>query len=131
MSAMAQPPTVLFADDEPSIRKLFAATLEGSGIHLLEAADGVQALALAHEARPQLVVLDIAMPGMDGIEVCRALKADDRTRHIPVWILSAYARAGEDRLRDAPADARIEKPFSPLALRTRIEQALRSSIGGA
>ncbi len=124
MTEKGRSPTVVFADDEPAIRRLFAAALEGTGIVVAEAADGELALAMVREVQPDLVVLDIAMPRMDGLAVCRALKSDPSTSRIPVWLLSAYVGTADGRLHEEAADERIEKPFSPLDLRARIERAL-------
>ncbi len=114
------PPTILFADDEPSIRRLLEATLHGAPVRLLLAEDGAAALEIARAELPSLIVLDVAMPKMDGIEVCHALRSDEATRLIPIWLVSAYVTANDRRIQEAPADERIEKPFSPAALRLRI-----------
>lgn len=120
----SQPPTVLFADDEPSIRRLFEATFLGTPVRVLCAEDGEAAVALARAELPDLIVLDVAMPRMDGIDACRSLRADELTSSIPIWLVSAYVTANDQRIREAPVDARIEKPFSPTTLRSRIQQHL-------
>ena len=86
MPAMAR---LLFVDDDAELRTIFRRTAERHGFTVITAADGVEGLALAQSDQPDLVVLDVNMPRMDGRDVCRALKADDQTRAIPVLFLSA------------------------------------------
>jgi two-component system phosphate regulon response regulator PhoB len=110
-------PTVLIADDEPAILELVRFTLEGEGVRVLEAADGQQAMALALAERPDLVLLDLRMPGLDGVEVCRRLRAEPALgRSRIVMLTAASQRADRARARAAGADDYLTKPFSPLAL---------------
>jgi two-component system phosphate regulon response regulator PhoB len=114
---------LLIADDEPAVRALVHVTLEGDEYEILEAADGVEALEVARDEAPRLVLLDIMMPRLDGLEVCRQLKADPDTSDIVVVMLTAQA---QDRDRDqglaAGADDYFTKPFSPLALLNMVER---------
>lgn len=109
--------TVLLADDEHGLRRLVGATLGSDHFNLLSAEDGEETLQIAREQKPDLILLDINMPRMSGLEVCRLLKADEQTAHIKIVMLTA---SGSDRDRDrateAAADAYIMKPFSPIAL---------------
>lgn len=109
---------LLVVDDDQFIRKLVTTTLEDvSRFQLLEAADGREALELARRERPAVVLLDVDMPGPDGIEVCRALRADPDTRDATIVILTA-ARGDqiEREAEEAGADLFLTKPFSPLEL---------------
>jgi CheY-like chemotaxis protein len=109
--------TILVVDDDDDVRGLLRATIE-RGVHrVVTADDGEEALRLVERAAPDLVLLDVNMPGLDGPEVCRRLKADPATRAIPVLMLTAATQAA-DRQRglDAGADGYITKPFSPRAL---------------
>jgi CheY-like chemotaxis protein len=113
---------LLIADDEPAVRALVHATLEGDDYVILEAADGAEALEVSRCERPSLVLLDIMMPCLDGIEVCRQLKADPGTRGIVVVMLTAQAQERDcDRGLAAGADDYFTKPFSPLALLKMVE----------
>jgi two-component system phosphate regulon response regulator PhoB len=110
-------PTVLVVDDEPTILELVRYTLEDDQVTVLEAADGLQALAKAREARPELILLDVQMPHLDGLEVCRRLRADAALAGARIVMLTAAGQEA-DRARGlaAGADDYLTKPFSPLAL---------------
>lgn len=116
---------ILVADDDPSLRFLVTETLSEGSRRLLQACDGLEALDLARKELPDLILLDVAMPGMTGVEVCEALKADSRTRHIPVVMLTAKDKP-QDRERGlaAGAEAYLTKPFSPLQLLHLVEDLL-------
>jgi CheY-like chemotaxis protein len=110
--------SVLIVDDDPFIRRLIATTLEDvAGFELYEASDGVEALELAADRPPRLVFLDVDMPRLDGISVCRRLRADPTTRATTIVILTAAnADEVEQRASEAGADMFLTKPFSPLDL---------------
>ena len=111
------PGPILVADDDAAIRQLIALTFERGALTVVQAASGDEALALARRVRPALAVLDVMMPGVDGIAVCRALKADPPTAATPVIILTAEAAPDvQERALAAGADAYLTKPFSPAAL---------------
>ena len=118
-------PTILVVDDEPPILALVRYTLEDEQIRVLEAADGVQALEVAHAARPDLILLDVQMPRLDGLEVCRRLRADTALGGTRIVMLTA-AGQDADRARGlaAGADDYLTKPFSPLALFTLVRSLL-------
>jgi CheY-like chemotaxis protein len=109
---------LLVVDDDPFIRRLITTTLEDvAEFRLLEAEDGVQALALADRDRPEIVLLDVDIPGADGIEVCRALRANPRTSEATIVMLTAsHSEAVEAQAEAAGADLFLTKPFSPLEL---------------
>jgi CheY-like chemotaxis protein len=116
---------LLIVDDEDNIRRLLAATLTGGDYDVIQARDGTQALELTRRERPDFVVLDVSMPGVDGIEVCRQIKADSALRHTTVVMLTAQSQA-ETRRRatQAGADAFLTKPFSPLQLLEVVERRM-------
>ena len=114
---MTAKPVVLIADDHPDILELVSLTLELDGYEVVQARDGEEALRIASERRLHLAVLDLMMPGMDGYEVTRRLRADDPERMLPILILSAFAEDRQAALAlDAGADAYMRKPFSPREL---------------
>ena len=88
-------PLVLAADDDPLIRELIQFRLERSGYEVVTAADGDEALRLIHERRPDLVVLDVMMPGRTGYEITRSLRADEETKQIPVILLTARVQEAD------------------------------------
>ncbi len=106
--------TVLIADDERNIRHILDFSLHAEGFDVLSAHTGEDALAMALEHRPDLIILDIMMPGKGGIETCRALKTDPQTAAIPVVLLSARSsQADREAGEEAGANDYITKPFSP------------------
>ena len=118
MSTEAETRGVLIVDDDQFIRRLIATTLEDvTHFDLHEAADGAEALQVAQRVRPTLVFLDVDMPGLDGIEACRRLRADARTSEATIVMLTAaYGDDVEARAEAAGADLFFTKPFSPLDL---------------
>jgi two-component system, OmpR family, phosphate regulon response regulator PhoB len=114
--------TILIVDDEPAILDLVRFTLEDAEVRVVEASDGVEALALARRLRPDLILLDVHMPRLDGLEACRQIRRDPALAGTPVVMLTA---AGQDadraRGREAGADEYLTKPFSPLALLALVE----------
>ena len=117
---------ILLADDEPAMRRLVAATLtDETRFEILHAADGHEALDMARAERPAVLLLDVNMPGLNGYQVCRALKDDPATADIVIFMLTANSRP-EDQEEGlaAGADAYFRKPFSPLALLEQIEAVL-------
>ena len=117
-------PTVLVADDEPPILELVRFTLEDEQVRVVEATSGPAALEVARRERPDLIFLDVHMPGLDGFEVCRQLKSETATRLIPVILITAL-QAPEDRIRgiESGADDFITKPFNQFELRARVRSA--------
>jgi len=111
-------PSVLIVDDDPFIRKLVATTLEDvAGFELAEAGDGAEAVAVASREPPEMVFLDIDMPELDGLEVCRRLRAAPETASATIVILTAAAGDAAEREAElAGADLFLTKPFSPLEL---------------
>ncbi len=120
--------TVLIADDEEDVLDLVELHLKREGLEVVRAANGLEAVRLAKDARPDLVVLDIMMPGMDGVAVLKRLRQKDSTRHLPVIMLTARSQQG-DRIQglESGADDYLTKPFSPRELVLRITGLLRRS----
>lgn len=119
---------ILLTDDEPNIVLVVTKRLEIQGYEVLIARDGEEALKKVHELKPDLVLLDIMLPGVDGLNVCRILKSDEATRKIPVILFSARAQTWDKEAgREFGADAYVEKPFQPEELLTTIEKLLKSS----
>ncbi len=120
-------PTILVVDDEPTIRLLVRAALAGTEYRLLEAVDGASALEAARSRRPDLILLDIALPRLSGLEVCRRLKEDPATAIMPVLLLTGLAQQAERRAADdVGAQGLIAKPFSPAALVQQIADTLHA-----
>ena len=113
--------TILIADDEAPIVELVRFTLEDDDVQILGAYDGVTALELAQATQPDLALLDVQMPRLDGLEVCRRLRRSPECARMRIVMLSAAAQV-EDRARGlaAGADEYLAKPFSPLALLTLV-----------
>jgi two-component system phosphate regulon response regulator PhoB len=113
---------VLVADDDADIRDLVALRLARAGYRVETASDGVEAFARAVELRPDLVVLDVSMPGQDGFETSRQLRADPRTSHVPVVFLTARTREQDVATGYARGgDGYVTKPFEPQELLDRVE----------
>jgi DNA-binding response OmpR family regulator len=114
---------ILVVDDEPSLRLLVVGTLQASGYQLFKAENGYEALDIARREKPDLVLLDVVMPEMDGFEVCRRLKADPATTDAVVVMLSVLGQeADRKKGLEAGADAYLTKPFSPAALLDKVKE---------
>ena len=120
--------SILVVDDEAPVRRLLIRTLERADYCVLTAADGEEALRIAREHRPALILLDAEMPKLHGFDVCRQLKQDPSTTAIPILMLTAKAQ-DEDRKRglEAGADGYVLKPFSPRRLLDEIQSRLGRS----
>ena len=119
--------TVLVVDDDPVIVKLLQVNFEMDGYHVLTAADGVEGLARARDGNPDLIVCDVMMPKMNGLEVAAALKADLSTKDIPLVLLSAKAQTSDVQAGKEVADDYITKPFDPLELLERVSTLIAAS----
>jgi DNA-binding response OmpR family regulator len=115
-------PTILVVDDEPNIIELVRVTLEDDRVRIVVAADGEEALAVAHLERPDLILLDVNLPDLSGLEVCRRLRAEARTLDMKIVMLTAAAQRDDvERGRAAGADDYLTKPFSPVRLLTLVD----------
>ena len=122
--ARAQP-LVLVVEDYQDAREMYAAYLQFSGFTVAEAGNGIEAIETTHELMPDIVLMDLALPRMDGWEATRRLKNDERTRHIPIVALTGHALAGHaEGARDAGCDAFVTKPCLPDALVAEIRRLL-------
>jgi DNA-binding response OmpR family regulator len=116
---------VLIADDEPSTVAMLSSHLRSGGHSVLEASDGDQAWELAHEHLPHLVILDVMMPGMSGLDAARALRKDSNMDGLPIIMLTARAQESDiEQGFEAGADDYIVKPFSPRELASRVSAVL-------
>ena len=122
---MTAPDTVLIVDDEPKIRALLRDALVADGVAVIEASTGAEGIGAALESRPQLIVLDLGLPDMDGVTLCRAVREWSTA---PIVVLSArHSEDEKTRLLDAGADDYVTKPFGVPELRARIRAQLRRS----
>jgi CheY-like chemotaxis protein len=119
---------ILVVDDNPTNLKLASALLRAEGYTVVPATDAEEAEALLAERIPDLILMDIALPGMDGLELTRRIKADPRLRHVPVIALTAFAMKGDDdRAREAGCDGYITKPIDTRAMPTLVRQVLQQA----
>ena len=114
--------TILVCDDDPSLRELVRAVL-GPRYRFIEAADGTEALQLARELGPDLIVLDVMLPGLSGIEVLELIRSDDVLRNLKVVVITAWSHAEIDA-QVAGADRFVSKPFDPDELSGAVEELL-------
>jgi CheY-like chemotaxis protein len=119
---MNSPATVLIIDDVEDSREVYAQFLRHFGYRVQEASDGAQGIAQARAIRPHVIVLDLAMPNLDGIETCRRFKADPETREIPVVVLTARAYPSDRAEAEAAGcDLFLVKPCTPELMMKSIE----------
>ncbi len=114
---------ILVVEDDTDNRRIVVKVLSVEGYDVVEATDGVQALSRARAEHPDLILMDLALPNMDGWEATRRLKADPDTREIPVVALTAFAMRGdEEQARAAGCDDYIPKPARPIAIREIVKK---------
>lgn len=127
-------PLVLVVEDYQDAREMYAAYLQFSGFRVAEATNGVEAIEKTLELFPDIILMDLALPKMDGWEATRRLKMDERTRHIPVVALTGHALAGHaEGARQAGCDSFVTKPCLPDALVAEIQRMLaarKTETGG-
>lgn len=123
-SAQSRPSkTVLIVEDNELNMKLFNDLLEAHGYGVIQTRDGLSALDLARQHRPDLILMDIQLPEVSGIEVTKWLKEDDELRHIPVIAVTAFAMKGdEEKIREGGCEAYISKPISVTSFLATIDQ---------
>ena len=124
---MTQPdtPLILVVDDYQDAREMYAEYLQFSGFRVAEARNGNEAVAQAFSLRPDLILMDLSLPGMDGWEATRVLKSDERTKHIPVVALTGHALAGaSEGARKAGCDSFVTKPCLPDDLVVEVRRML-------
>lgn len=116
---------ILIADDEKDLVYAVTLQLEAHGFEVLVATNGQEALEKARRERPDLIILDLMMPKIDGYKVCHMLKFDQRYKHIPIILFSARAQEADKKAgQEARADAYITKPFEPNILLEKIKELL-------
>ena len=121
----SQSPLILVVDDYQDAREMYAEYLQFSGFRVAEARNGNEAVAQAFSLRPDLILMDLSLPGMDGWEATRVLKSDDRTKHIPVVALTGHALAGaSEGARKAGCDSFVTKPCLPDDLVVEVRRML-------
>src|ERR671915_968051 len=116
---------ILLVEDTEDNRQIVRDLMESVGYDLIEAEDGAAGVAMAAEHRPDLILMDIQLPVMDGYEASRRIKADPALRHIPVIAVTSYALSGDEaKTRAAGCDGYVAKPFSPRQLLAKINEFL-------
>ncbi len=121
----SQNPLVLVVEDYQDAREMYTAYLQFSGYRVAEAANGLEAIEKTRELMPDIILMDLALPKIDGWQATRELKADDRTKHIPIVALTGHALAGHSELaRQAGCDSFVTKPCLPDALVAEIQRML-------
>jgi CheY-like chemotaxis protein len=117
---------ILIVDDDSDFRTVTGLSLSGKGYKVLEASGGREAINLAQQAQPDLILLDILMPGLDGYEACRQIKTNPATSHIPIIVLTAVSDpAARHKAQQAGADDCVAKPVMPQELHERVERLLQ------
>jgi CheY-like chemotaxis protein len=126
---MAEAPTVLLVEDNDDNLRIYSTILTFAGYHVLEATDGEAGLATARSGQPDLILMDVSIPKIDGWEVTRLLKADPATSTIPVVALTAHALASDRERADAIGfDGYISKPAEPRLVLAEVERRLGKSV---
>jgi two-component system, cell cycle response regulator DivK len=136
--ATMQPPAlatvrkrVLIVEDNPLNMKLFSAMLSAQDYEVLQATDGSDGLELARRKHPDLIIMDIQLPGMSGLDVTRSLKASEATRDIPIIATTAFAMRGdEERIRAGGCDSYMAKPIAVSRFLELVEAFMTPSIAG-
>ena len=114
---------ILVVEDQEDNRQILRDLLATAGYDMIEAEEGVQAIAAASEHRPDLILMDIQLPELDGYEATRRIKADPALNAIPIIVVTSYALSGdEDKARAAGCNAYVAKPYSPRALLAKIRE---------
>lgn len=116
---------ILMVEDTEDNRQIIRDLMESVGYDLIEAEDGAAGVAMAIEHRPDLILMDIQLPVMDGYEACRRIKADPELRHIPIIAVTSYALSGDEtKTKAAGCDGYVAKPFSPRQLLAKMNEFL-------
>ncbi len=117
---------ILIVDDDWMTREVMQATLESAGYRVLEANSGTRALEMLAESPPDLILLDVRMPGLDGFETCKRIKDDPRSQHIPVLLMTGLEHDdAKQRGLDAGVDDFVNKPFDMITVQARVRSLLR------
>jgi DNA-binding response OmpR family regulator len=117
---------ILLVDDEPHIIMMLENRMKHAGYEVITACDGQEALTKAQKEKPDLIILDLMLPKIDGYKVCRMLKFDEKYKHIPIIMLSARAQETDKKMGEAVgADGYVTKPFEPQVLLGKIKDLLK------
>ena len=116
---------ILIIDDEEDLRKMLRFRMEAMGYEVDEAVDGSEGLDKARGTNPDLIIMDLMLPKIDGFKLCRMLKFDEKYKHMPIIMFTARAQKEDIQLgREMGADAHITKPFEPVVLLAKIKELL-------
>ncbi|MCX5700523.1 MAG: response regulator [Candidatus Omnitrophica bacterium] len=119
------PKKVLIVDDSPTVVEIMKASLGPEGYGIIVAADGQEGLEKARKEKPDLIILDLMLPKLDGYKVCRMLKFDEKYKYIPIIMLTGRGQESDKKLGgEVGADAYITKPFEPAALLAKIKELI-------
>jgi two-component system cell cycle response regulator DivK len=122
---------ILVVEDHEENRRIVGYLLASAGIEMIEAVSGEEGVAAAERERPDLILMDIQLPGLDGYEATRRIKANPALRHIPIIVVTSYALSGDDvKAFQAGCDAYVTKPFVPRELLAKIREYLPAGPGG-
>jgi two-component system cell cycle response regulator DivK len=121
--------TILVVEDQEDNRQILRDLLASAGFRMIEAWDGKQAFTVARSQQPDLILMDIQLPILDGYEATRAIKRDPELKHIPIIAVTSYALSGDEtRAREAGCDAYVAKPYSTRHLLAKIGQLLEQAL---
>jgi two-component system cell cycle response regulator DivK len=122
--------TILHVEDNPANRMIVRDLLEFQGYRVVDVVDGVEALAAAERERPNLILMDVQLPHISGLEATRRIKAREDLHHIPIVVVTSFALSGDDqRAYAAGCDAYIAKPYKPRELLQLIQKILQPQLG--
>lgn len=117
--------TILVVEDQADNRKILRDLLTNSGFEVLEALDGAEGIRLAQSQQPDLILMDIQLPGIDGYEATRTIKDDKNLNDIPIIVVTSYALSGDEKKAyEAGCDAYVAKPYSPRQLLSMVKEFL-------
>ena len=126
------PKMVLVVEDNELNMKLFRDLLEGLGHGVLQAGDGIEALKLTRQHRPHLILMDVQLPGISGLDVTKWIKDDSGLRSIPIIAVTAFAMKGdEEKIRSSGCDAYMAKPISMATFRKTVEEFISGPVAGS
>ncbi len=114
---------ILVVEDQEDNRRIMNDLLSGAGYDVIEAVTGDEGVAMAESHKPDLILMDIQLPGLDGLEATRRIKANPALRHIPVIAITSYALSGDEaKALEAGCDAYLSKPISPRAVLAKVRE---------
>ncbi|HTI54403.1 MAG TPA: response regulator [Verrucomicrobiae bacterium] len=123
---------VLVVEDHEENRRILRLLLASASIDMIEAVTGEEGVAAAERERPDLILMDIQLPGLDGYEATRRIKANPAVRHIPIIVVTSYALSGDDvKAFEAGCDAYVTKPFVPRELLAKVREFLAKQPGAS